>query len=786
MPGSAVKAIMGNMAEIKIPRWLQSAGDAVGRWTRAVWMFVRYDNLKGWLPTVWGRSFLLKVITASFILGIMGAFGLYWLSRDLPTPKELSRIEQRHVTRLFDGNGRLVKEFFTQQREAVQLDRVPRHLREALLATEDRDFYDHWGINLQRIAGAMVSNVINLEIISGASTITQQLARNLFENIGREQTITRKLKEQLTAVALERNYSKDEILQMFLNQMYFANGAYGIQQAAQNYYGKDVEDLDLLESAHLVGVLQGPYFYYKRPQLAQERRNRVLQYMVDAGYLEQAAVDSLTTHPLAFAEADSTEVTDAPYFVEHVRRYLQNAYGEDLLYKEGAYIRTTLDTEIQTLAERYLFQQLDEKQAQYEEWVIQPRLQEILANTPEGAEPDTAIIDTLRARYRLQGALVAMDPRTGDILALVGGRDFEESKWNRATQALRQAGSAFKPFLYTAALDNGYTPASRIMNQPLTISQPDGSRWTPTNYYETFGDALTLREALKQSINLVAARVVMGASRGTGPGSGSTGGSMNPQVLLNYARQFGITTPLRAYPSLAIGAGSVYLLEMVSAYSAFANLGDRAEPRFIKEVHDRLGRLVENQPVRRKPTLDPALSYLMVDLMKGTLAQGGTGQLARTYYGIPADLPAAGKTGTTNDYTDAWFIGYTPYLVAGVWIGFDEHLSMELPQGRAVTGIAPPSGAVMAMPVWARFMAAVYRELDLPKEDWSMPAGVVERELCRTSTTAPGTWEYRLALPTCPDRFTEIFLETNQPTEKCEVHDISKRRDWRLPPPTPR
>ncbi len=747
------------------------------RISSAVWAFIQYGNLKDWLPRKWGRKFLIQIVALSIAAGIVAASILYALSRNLPTPSELERFEQRLITRVYDANGVTLKEFYTQQRVPVTLNQIPRHLKEALLATEDRDFYDHWGVNLRRLAVAMIGNIRSMRIISGASTITQQLARNLFASVGTEESITRKLREQLTAVALESNYSKDEILSMFLNQVYFANGAYGIQQAAQNYFDKDVEALTLLEGAFLVGILQGPYFYYNNPDRALTRRNMVLNFMVDAHYLEQSIVDTLALKPLEFVEREE-EIPVAPYFVEWIRQDLERKYGAEILYRDGATIGTTLDSGIQALAEKHLLDMLADKQKGYNEWIIQPALQKILDNTPEGVEPDTSSIEGLRRRYTLQGAFIAMDPKNGNILAMVGGKDFQEYQFNNATQALRQAGSSFKPFLYTAALDNGYTPATRIMNQPITLFQPDGSRWTPENYYGTFSEPLPLRDALRRSINLVAARLVSGGGLGRH-------GSMSPDILVDYAQMLGITTPLRPFPSLAIGSSEVLLIEMVSAFSAFANLGTRAEPRMIKYVRDRFGREIEAPPVKLTRVLDPALAYLVVDLMKGVLEPGGTAGLARSFYTV--DVPAGGKTGTTNDWSDAWFFGYTPHIVAGVWIGFNERMSMRLPGGRGATGISDPSGAVMAMPVWARFIRDLYKdeERGLPKNDWVRPPGIVEVELCRTSYTAEDP-DYKIALPTCPDRFTEIFLITNQPTEECKVHDPRLNRDfWRRIPPIP-
>lgn len=748
-----------------------------GRAASATWDFIRYDNLKDWLPRVWGRRFLLSVMGLSLAAGIISAFILFWLSRNLPTPSELKQIEQRLITRVYDTNGVTLKEFYTQQREPVTLNQIPRHLKEALLAVEDREFYEHWGINLRRFFIAAFGNITSFRIVSGASTITQQLARNLFESVGTEQTVTRKFREQLTAIALEKNYSKDEILVMFLNEVYFANGAYGIQQAARNYFGKEVEELDLLESAYLVGILQLPYVYFKNPDRALRRRNMVLQYMVTGGYLDQAVADTLAQKPLQFVEREE-EIPSAPHFVEWIRQDMERKYGADILYRDGASIGTTLDWEMQALAEKHLQDMLAEKQAGYDEWIINPALERILENTPEGVEPDTSSIQNLRENYRLEGAFLAMDPKNGNILAMIGGRDFQESEFNNATQAKRQAGSSFKPFLYTAALDNGYTPATRVMNQPITILNPDGSRWTPENYYGKFSEPLPLREALKQSINLVAARLVLGGGR-------EHHGSMSPEILVDYARMFGISTPLRAFPSLAIGSSEVTLIDMVSAFTVFANLGTRAEPRMVRYVRDRFGREIEAPQVKLTKVIEPDLAYMVVDLMKGVLEEGGTAGLARSFYHV--EVPAAGKTGTTNDWSDAWFIGYTPHIVAGVWIGFQDRMTMQIPGGRPRTGLPDPSGAVMAMPVWARFIRDLYKdeERGLPRDDWIRPPGIVEVELCRTSFTTESP-NYKIALGTCPDRFTEIFLATNQPTEKCTIHDTGRRGNfWRTIPPIP-
>jgi penicillin-binding protein 1A len=747
---------------------------AFGRAARAFWRFIRYDNLKDWLPRHWGWSLVLKTAALSLTAGILAAFFLYWLSRDLPTPSELTRMEQARVTHLYDYEGNVLKEFYVQQRDYVPINRIPFLMREAVLAVEDQDFYRHWGINLRRIAAAMLGNLRNLSIVSGASTLTQQLARNYYDKrIGSKKTIVRKVREQLTAVALERNYSKDEILEMYLNEMYFANGAYGIQQAARNYFGQSVEELDIPECAFLAGILQLPYYYFKNHDAALRRRNLVLQhYMVEYGSLDQATADTLAGSPLDIEVREESR-EKAPYFVEHIRRELARRYGDDLLLRDGASISSTLNLRYQEIAEKHLYDMLAAKQAEFEQWVVQPVREEILRNTPAGSEPDTSAVEALRQRYTLQGAFIAMDPANGDVLALIGGRDFKENEWNNATQATRQAGSAIKPFLYTAALDNGYTPATRVMNQPIVIPQPDGTRWTPTNYYNEVSGPITLREAFKRSINLVSARLIMGG--GQGPR-----GDMRPEIMVRYMRQFGITTPVRPYPSIAVGAADVTLLEMVGAFSTFANLGVRVEPRFIRSVRDRFGRELESTPVKRVPVLEPALAYIMVDLMKGVLSEGGTAGLARSVYSF--DAPAAGKTGTTNDFTNAWFLGYTPRLVAGVWIGFaEQNLSMQLPGGRTRTGVPDPSGAVMAMPVWARFMRDVYREMEIPKDDWRMPPGVVQVELCKTSPTTEEPY-YKLALPTCPERFTELFLERNVPTEKCTIHDPANIRSWRIPP----
>ncbi len=672
-----------------------------------------------------------KIIILLLVVAFIAAAGiyLYYLSQDLPPLTKLEQIDPAQASQVFSADGQLIYSFFRlENRKFIPFDRIPPHLVDALLSVEDRDFYHHWGINLAGIARSLVYNIIHLDLKGqGASTITMQLARNLY--FGFAKTWNRKIKEALTALQIERTYSKQEILNMYLNINFFGSNAYGIQAAAKRYFDKEVDDLTVEEGALLIGVLKGQTFYspIRHPERALKRRNVVLKTMVDNGKLSRAEYDSLKQLPLKLNLVDPHEMKIAPYFTEYVRRQLnrlQDSLNVDV-YEDGLRIYTSLNTEMQRLMELAVARRVD---------AIQERVRRQRAFKELRESVDDSTFNELTT---MQIAFVALDPATGHILAMIGGRDYKKSKFNRVTQMKRQPGSSFKPFLYTAAIDNGYTPADVYLNQPTVEINADGTRWTPKNFNGKVGGMMPLREALRKSVNLVAVRLIA---------------DITPQTVVQYARAFGITTPLRPFSSLALGSSEVIPLELVSAYGTFANNGIHVKPVSILRIEDKNGNIIY-QPSpegRRKEVISPETNYIMNDMLQDVVRRG-------TGYAIRRDFkfyhPAGGKTGTTNDYTNAWFLGYTPDIVAGVWVGLDD---FQYNLGPGMTG------AAAALPFWGEFMTMVYDSLEFKHHKFPDNSKVVHLKICKET--------YKLATPYCPDVYEEVFNMKYQPTEKCDVH----------------
>lgn len=662
------------------------------------------------------------LIALFFALGcLVGMIGYF--QRDLPSISQLERYEPSLITKIYSADNRLLKEFYTQRRFLVPLERMPPHLIDAVIDTEDRRFWDHWGMDLRRVAGALWANLRAGEIVQGASTLTQQLARNLF--LTGERTLIRKAKEVLTALRIEKAYSKREILQMYLNQQYFGHGAYGVQAAAQLYFSKDVEDLELTECALLAGLLKGPASYspINHPEKALQRRNLVLRSMAECGHITATEADSAMKASLGLNLKQGKE-GEAQYFVEHVRQQLEEKYGSKILYQDGVSVYTTLDPRLQHIAEKAMKGHLS-------------RLQERIEAQQEAVdtvtvEQGTAQIDSIYT-HRVQGALVAIDPRTGEIKAMVGGRNFKESKFNRATQAHRQPGSSFKPFVFTAAIDNGYRPTDIILDTPIVIPTEEGQLWRPYNYDSTFGGPTTLRDGLRRSRNLVAIKLLQ---------------QIGPKQVAFYAEKMGIRSELRPVLSLAIGTSEVTLLELTSAYSVLANGGIRVEPTSILRIVDREGNIIEENHPRKKEVLSAQTAYMMTNMLQSVI-DAGTGYGARRAGFV---RPAAGKTGTTDNFTDAWFIGFTPYLVTGVWVGFDDQRTLGDRQ----------AGSVVALPVWAAFMKAAHDTLRLPPTDFKVPTGIVKKRVCKRTL--------KLARKYCPNTYLEVFIQGTEPTEYCQKH----------------
>ncbi|MBD3226165.1 MAG: PBP1A family penicillin-binding protein [Caldithrix sp.] len=672
------------------------------------------------------KKFWFYATLLILLIAIGGGFYFYQLTKELPPLTKLERIDPAVASQVFTADGQLLHSFFRlENRKYLQFDRIPNSAVNALISSEDREFFNHWGINLYGIVRAFLVNITNMRIEEGASTISMQLARNLY--FGYRQTLERKLKEAMTAIQIERTYSKKEILEMYLNVNSFGSNAFGIKSAARRFFDKPAEDLTVEESALLIGILNGPSYYspIRHPERAQNRRNLVMRMMVDHGTLSRSKYDSLKQLPLNLKLNDPHEMKMAPYFTEYVRRQLnkmQDSLNVDI-YEDGLRIYTSLNTEVQNYMEEAVSKNIEAIQARVRQ---QRTFREMRKEMPD------SVVDELSF---MQIAFVAINPHNGHIMAMIGGRDFEKSKWNRVTQMERQPGSAFKPFLYTAAIDNGYSPADEYLNQPTVEINPDGTRWTPKNYKGDVGGWMTLRDALRNSVNLVAVRLIS---------------DISPRVVANYAREMGISTEMRPFSSLALGSSEVIPLELVSAYGTFANNGVHVEPVSILKIEDKNGNVIYQAQPQREEVLSPSTTYIMNDMLQDVINRG-------TGYGVRRDYKfyheAGGKTGTTNDNTNAWFIGFTPDFVAGVWVGIDD-FQYNLGPGMA--------GAVAALPFWADFMSTVYDSLQFRQREFPKASGVIELEICQKSK--------KLATPYCLDTYKEIFKVQYQPEEKCDIH----------------
>ena len=476
------------------------------------------------------RAYWAIIAVVVFFLG----YFIYLIS-GLPSLTKLENIDPALVTRIYSEDGEVIHELFKFNRVYIPIEKIPQSTIDALLSTEDRRFYDHWGINVRRIPRVIAVDLMSLSFRQGFSTITMQLARNLY--FGFQKTISRKFREILTAIQIERTYSKEEILEMYLNVAYFGHGVYGIQAAAKKYFNKDASELTIEESATLIPLLNLPAYYSPilHPDRSLARRNLVLHNMMVTGALSQGQYDSLSQIPLVIDEFQQ-ESKISPYFTEYIRQQL-NAIGDSLglnIYEDGLNVYTTLNTKMQSAMDSAITIHLPE---------LQERVSKKLKSLRKKIEMSDSVFEE---KSKVQIAFIALDHRNGHIMAMVGGRDFTESKFNRAIQARRQPGSAFKPFLYTAAIDNGYTTVDKFLNQPVIVNNPDGTRWDPENYDKTFGGLTTVREGIEHSINLVAVRLIL---------------EITPAAVVDYAHRMGISTPLRPFPTLALGSSEVIPLE---------------------------------------------------------------------------------------------------------------------------------------------------------------------------------------------------------------------------------
>jgi len=664
------------------------------------------------------RGIVLTLAGVCFLALGAGFVGYRALSRDLPSPAKLQTIEPAIKTLVFGADGDTLHEYYRQNRVPIRMEEVPPGLIQAIIATEDREFYDHWGIQLRGAARAVLANLRSGRRSQGASTLTMQLARSLFLHHRKEWT--RKAREVLLALEIERTYTKDEILQMYLNTIYFGP-AYGVEAASSAFFGKSVRDLEPAEYTMLAGVLNNPGMYDPRKKLeaSYSRRATVLRSMVAAGFLSSAEAESIGQTEVTIRRITKDERL-APYFVEDIRQYLENHYGVKQLYEDGLRVYTTLDSDMQRAAERAMEEHLSKLETKEHYEMTKALYDSLYADVDEPPLPEY-----------LQGGLIAMDPKTGAVRAMIGGRDFDRSKFNRAVQAQRQPGSVFKPFLYVSALQRGWHPGSVLLDAPVEIDTGSHELYRPVNFDGIFRGPISLRFALAHSINIPAVRLIQ---------------EVGTQPVILTAEKMGITSPIPDVYSIALGSAECNLRELVSAYTVFANNGIRTRPMLFTKIVNSRGEILEENQAYQEEVLDERVNYIMVDMMRTALREG-TGRAAR---GLGFRREGAGKTGTTDLNTDAWFVGYTPDLVLGVWVGFDKKVSM----GKRKTG------AVMALPIWARTMTAALE--GKPESFFQRPEGVHEALLCEDSGQRPA--------PACQHIAMEIFVDGMEPSRVCEIH----------------
>jgi penicillin-binding protein 1A len=712
--------------------------------------------------TTWPRLFGLFFICLILLFVIAGIY-IAFLSKDLPPLEKLENFDPDLVTRVYSDDGIMLKELYTQRRIFLPLEqmrsfdpsigRYYSDLVNAVVASEDHRFYDHWGISMRDFLRAVVVNLAAMRYKQGFSSLSQQLARNLYDRIGFSKTINRKVKEILTAVQMEKRYTKDEIMEMYLNSIYFGHGTFGAQAAAKRYFAKDVRNLTLDESALLVGLLPAPEHYspVKHPKVALRRRNTVLRLMLNQGKISRKRYESAKS-----ASLNVVDLTDdrgiAPYFTEHVRRQLEQISDSlDIdIYRDGLTVYTTLDTRMQKAAEVAMLSTVLANQEKLNEQFIEEReLFEELAWL--GIHPEDSVklmlagekplYEELRKKLLVQGSLVAVDPSSGYIKAMVGGRPDYHDDFNRSTQARRQPGSVFKPFLYTAAIDNGYPVTKKLMNQPIMINVMDANgewkRWRPRNDDRSVGDRVTLREGLTRSLNLISVRLVQEL--------------IPPREVVDMAKRMHISTPLRAVDAIALGTSEVYPIEMVSAYATFANGGIYCEPMSITRIDDRYGITIAQFYPKREEVLSEETAFMMSSLLQSVIKKG-TGRRVGWWKG-GFNRPAGGKTGTTQNWTDAWFVGFTPHLATGVWMGVDGPPQISLGDGQM--------GNVAALPAWVEFMQATYDTLSLPYAEFKKPDGIVQLGICQITKD--------LVTPNCPVE-KEYFINKYSPSGICQLH----------------
>jgi len=736
------------------------------------------------------RAGIVLLFTAAAILGTASGV-LFAYAGDIPQISQLDDYAPSTITRVYGAGGDVVGEFAIQRREVIPYEAISPKLRQAILAAEDANFEQHFGLSIPRIVMALVKDIIEMRKAAGASTLTQQLARKLF--LTDEKTWERKIKEAILAIQIEKRYTKREIFTLYANQMYFGHGVYGVEAAARLYFGKSASDVSLEEAALIAGILQGNVRQspYVNMDAAVRRRNYTLGRMAEVGYISAGEAEAAKETPIVVREdPPSGPLSAAPYFLEEVRKELEGRYGAKKLYEHGLSVETALDLRLQEAAAKALDEGLrridrrggfrkparnvlqeghtieDFRHARWDRpmhehdvvpavvtavdgvalelragglrvtidrkgyaWTRRPAARLVtrgdLVETRLGAiGNDGRATGTLEQPPVVEGAVLAIDNRTGQIKAMIGGYSFERSKFNRAVQAHRQVGSAFKPIVYTAAIDRGYTPVTILMDTPAEFETGPGQPvYSPMNYDRAFLGPITLRHALEQSRNVPAVRVM---------------DQLGPQQVVTYARRLGLSSPIPPFLSVALGSAEGTLLEMTSAYSTYPNGGVRMTPYSVLKVSDREGNLLEENRPEPRDGVRADTAYVMTHLLRGTVQRGTAARAASLQW------PIGGKTGTTDDYTDAWFIGFDPDITLGVWVGYDVKKTM----GPAGTG------SDTALPIWIDIMRAWIGDRTEPPA-FEAPGNIVFAMVDRSTGTA--------AEDGVPGAIAEAFIAGTQP-----------------------
>ncbi|MBU4287397.1 MAG: PBP1A family penicillin-binding protein, partial [Proteobacteria bacterium] len=736
-------------------------------------------------------------------------------SKDLPKISSLTDYRPPIITTVYSDDNRKIAEFYKERRIILSLSEMPKVLIDAFIAAEDARFFKHKGIDFLSIIRAYFKNIEAGAIVQGGSTITQQVTKSFL--LTPEKNYTRKIKEVILAYRIDKKFTKEEILFLYLNQIYLGHGAYGVEAASENYFGKSAKDLNLAECAILAGLPQAPSRYspFRNPEKAKQRQIYVLNRMIAEGYITNIQATEAINTKLDIKPRCNWYIEKVPFYTEHIRRYIEKKYGPDALYNDGLKIYTAVNIEMQKAAMKEIekgLKALDKRQgyrgplkhlAEEEIEAFSKELQEDFEKNPieEGKivngvvievndTNDTAIIrignaqgiininsmrwarkpdpevpyyetrvehprevldigDVILVKLKnkitdsdlweleleqepnTQAALLSIEAETGHVKVMLGGRDFRESQFNRAIQSKRQPGSAFKPIIYAAAIDKGYTPASVIIDSSIVFEDTEHNfTWKPKNYEEKFHGPTLLRDAIAKSRNVVTIKILK---------------DIGIDYVIDYARKLGITSNLSRDLSIALGSSGMSLLEIVTAYSVFANLGYFIEPVFITKIIDRNGNVLEEANIKRKKVIDQSTAYIITSLLEGVVKYG-TGRRVQEL-----NRPVAGKTGTTNNLHDAWFVGFTPRYITGTWVGFDDESSL----GKGETG------SKAASPIWLGFMKYVLA--DKPVKVFHIPEGVVFSKIDAETGLLP--------IPESKKTIFECFKEGTIPTEYTKKPD---------------